>query len=99
MEALTIRKTKKRVIFSISQTTLSNMPMTRIMEWLRLEMLAQEIKFNETALDTIETQVSLHAVTGSPIAAKRDVFTREALTPHFDKILTEDHNLLLRLAQ
>ncbi len=58
MEAVTIRKTKKRVILSIAQTTLSNMPMTRIMEWLRLEMLAQEVKFDEKALDKIEKEVS-----------------------------------------
>jgi hypothetical protein len=58
MEAVIIRKTKKRVILSIAKTTLSNMPMTRIMEWLRLEMLAQEVKFDETALDAIEKEVS-----------------------------------------
>jgi 4-hydroxy-3-methylbut-2-enyl diphosphate reductase IspH len=58
MDAVIIRKTKKRVILSIAQTTLTNMPMTRIMEWLRLEMLAQEVKFNEPALDTIEKEVS-----------------------------------------
>lgn len=58
MDALSIRKTKKRVIFSIAQTALSDMPMARIVEWLRLEMLAQEIKFNETALDAIEKDIS-----------------------------------------
>jgi hypothetical protein len=57
MVAINVRKTKKRVILSISQTALENVPMKRILEWLRLEMLAQEVNFNEMALDEVEKEV------------------------------------------
>ena len=40
---------------------------------------------------------TMPSATGTPDA--HDPFAREQLTQHFEKILKEDHNLLLRLAQ
>ncbi len=57
MVAINVRKTKKRVILSISQSALENVPMKQILEWLRLEMLAQEVNFNELGLDEISKEI------------------------------------------
>ena len=57
MEAINVRKTKKRVILSISQSALKNVPLKLILEWLYLEMLAQDVGFSEPVLDSVEKEV------------------------------------------
>lgn len=50
-------------------------------------------------LMSIKSNGATSAVNIEPQQDKKDPFALEQLMPHFDKILKEDHNLLLRLAQ
>lgn len=50
-------------------------------------------------LMSIKSNGTTPAVNIEPQQDKKDAFALEQLMSHFDKILKEDHNLLLQLAQ